>query len=166
MEFFQANIHLEEILVQLIAFLIVFWTLKKLAWKSLSKAIEARKKRFEDEWATIEKTKEEIENLRQNYSSHLEKIEDESCLRIQEAMGEGRRIAKEIQEKARVESQSSFEKAKSNIEIEIEKAKKVLRNDIADLSIQISEKILQEKMDKPEHEKKALAILQELEKKL
>ena len=72
----------------------------------------------------------------------------------------------EIQEKARLESQTSFEKAKANIELEIQKARLTLRQEIADLSIRVAEKILTEKMDHTQQEKKALEILGELEKKL
>ena len=60
MEFFQENIHLPEVLVQLIAFLIVFFTLKKFAWKTLLAIIKARRERFEDEWIGIEKTKQSV----------------------------------------------------------------------------------------------------------
>ena len=57
MEFFQENIHLPEVLVQLLAFLIVFFTLKKFAWKPLLAIIKSRRERFENEWSGIEKSK-------------------------------------------------------------------------------------------------------------
>ena len=85
---------------------------------------------------------------------------------MQEAVQEGRRLAREIQEKARLESQTSFDKAKMSLEIEIQKARLTFRQEIADLSIQVAEKILNEKMDSSQQEKKALEILGELEKKL
>ena len=85
---------------------------------------------------------------------------------MQEAVQEGRRLAREIQEKARLESQTSFEKAKANIELEIQKARLTFRQEVASLSIRVAEKILTEKMDGASQEKKALEILGELEKKL
>lgn len=166
MEFFQENIHLKEVFVQLLAFLIVFFTLKKYAWKPLLAIIKSRREKFETEWSDIEKMKQEVGALQKDYLAHMQKIEDEARAKMQEAVQEGRRIAREIQEKARQESQDSFEKAKANIDLEIQKARLTLRREIADLSIQVAEKILAEKMDLPQQEKKAMEILQSLEKKL
>ncbi len=166
MEFFQENIRLAEVLVQLVAFLIVFFTLKKFAWKPLLAIIRSRRERFESEWSRIEKTKQEVALLQKDYLTHLQKIEEEARAKMQEAIQEGRRLAREIQEKARLESQTSFEKAKTNIELEVQKARLTLRQEIADLSIRVAEKILTEKMDTTQQEKKALEILGELEKKL
>ncbi|MFH1208664.1 MAG: F0F1 ATP synthase subunit B [Candidatus Omnitrophota bacterium] len=166
MEFFQENIRLAEVLVQLVAFLIVFFMLKKFAWKPLLAIIRARRERFESEWGGIEKTKREVALLQKDYLAHLQKIEEEARAKMQEAVQEGRRLAREIQEKARLESQTSFEKAKANIELEVQKARLTLRQEIVDLSIRVAEKILTEKMDAAHQEKKALEILGELEKKL
>jgi len=165
MEFFQENIHLSEVVVQLAAFLIVFSVLKKFAWKPLLAIIKARRERFEDEWSGIEKTKQSVAALEKDYLVHLQKIEEEARAKMQEAIQEGRRLAREIQEKARLESQTTFEKAKINIELEIQKARLTLRQEIADLSIRVAEKILAEKMDGSQQEKKALEILGELERK-
>ena len=166
MEFFRENVHLTEVLVQLIAFLIVFFTLKKFAWKPLLAIIKARREKFEDEWNGIEKTKQNVATLEKDYKTHLQKIEEEARAKMQEAIQEGRRLAREIQEKARLESQTAFEKAKDNIELEVQKARLTMRQEIAGLSIQVAEKILTEKMDPSQQEKKALEILGELEKKL
>ncbi len=166
MGFFQENIHLTEVLVQLIAFLIVFFTLKKFAWKPILAIIQSRRERFESEWGGIEKSKREVAALEKDYLAHLQKIEEEARSKMQEAVQEGRRLAREIQEKARMESQTSFEKAKANIELEVQKARLTFRQEIAALSIRVAEKILTEKMDGSQQEKKALEILGELEKKL
>lgn len=166
MEFFQENIHLSEVVVQLLAFLIVFFTLKKFAWKPILALIKARRERFESEWGVIEKSKREVAALEKDYRAHLQRIEEEARAKMQEAIQEGRRLAREIQEKARLESQESFEKAKASLELEVQKARLTLRKEIADLSIQVAEKILTEKMDTAQQEKKALEILGELEKKL
>ncbi len=166
MEFFQENIHLSEVFVQLLAFLIVFLTLKKFAWKPLLAIIKSRRERFESEWSGIEKTKQDVAALQKDYLAHLQKIDEEARAKMQEAIREGRRLGREIQEKARLESQASFEKAKTSLELEIQKARLAMRLEIAGISIQVAEKILNEKMNDAEQEKKALEILGELEKKL
>jgi F-type H+-transporting ATPase subunit b len=166
MEFFQENIHLAEVVVQLVAFLIVFALLKKFAWQPLLSIIRSRRERFEDEWSEIEKAKQSVATLEKDYRAHLQKIEEEARAKMQEAVQEGRRLARDIQEKARLESQASFEKAKVSLDLEIEKARLTMRREIAELSIRVAEKILKEKMDADSQESKALEILGEIEEKL
>ena len=166
MEFFQANIQFTEVLVQLLAFLIVFWTLKILAWKPLLKGLDARRERIQKELDQIEASKKEIESLRNEYTAHIQKIEDEARSKIQEAIDEGRKIAREIQEKARTESQATFEKAKENLGLEIAKARVTLRREIADLTLRVSEKILKEKLTDSMQQNKILEMIEELETSL
>ena len=167
MEFFKANIHLGEVFVQLLAFVIVFWTLKLLAWKPILGSLEARRQRIKRDLDDIENAKKEIERLKSQYQEMIQKIEDSARSKIQEAVQEGRTIARDMQEKARTESQASFEKAKENLDLEIAKARLVLRREIADLTIHASERILKEKMtDRQVQEEKIMVILNEMEKSL
>lgn len=166
MEFFQANIKFGEVLVQIIAFLIVFFALKKMVWKNLLAGLESRREKIEREFAKIESTRREIEKLKAEYTAYIAKIDEESRSKIQQAVDEGRKIAREIQDKARSESQASFEKAKENLTLEITKARLTLRREIADLAILTSEKIIREKLNDAKQQEKVLEILGELEKTL
>ena len=163
MEFFQSNIQFHEVLVQLLAFLIVFFTLKALAWKPILRGLESRRQRIQDELEKIESSKKEIESLKNQYAVHLQKIEDEARNKIQEAVNEGNRIAREIQDRARAESQATFEKTKESLHLEVAKARLTLRQEIADLSIRVTEKIMKEKLNEPKQQEKILEMIEELE---
>ena len=123
MEFFAKNIIPGEVVVQLLAFLIVFFTLKALAWKPILKSLEDRREKIKGDFDSIAAQRGEIEELKAKYDAHLRKIEDEARAKLQETIDEGRKIARDIQEKARSESQASFDKAKENIELEMAKAR-------------------------------------------
>jgi F-type H+-transporting ATPase subunit b len=167
MEFFQANINLGEVLVQLIAFVIVFWTLKAMAWKPLLSALEARRAKIKTEFEKIEHARKEIESLKSEYTAHLARIEEEARAKVQQAVDEGRRIAREIQDKAREESQATFDKAKQNLDLEVAKARVALRQEIADLAVNASERVLNERMSTDKAQQaKILEIIQDLEKTL
>lgn len=166
MDFFKQNIVPGEVLIQLIAFLTVFWLLKKLAWKPVLAALEARREKIQHDFEKIEAAKKDIETLRADYTTRLQKIEDEARSKIQQSIDEGRKISREIQEKARADAQSTFEKSKENLAIEVEKARISLRREIADLSIQVAEKILEEKLTGERCQEKALQIIERLEKSL
>ena len=167
MDFFKENIIPGEIFVQIIAFLIVFFSLKALAWKPLQKSLQARRDLIHHKFEEIEKTQKELEHLKSEYNVRIQKIEDEARAKVQQAIDEGRKIAREIQDKARVESQAAFDKAKENIELETAKARITLRQEIASLTISATERILKEKMsDARQQQEKVLEIIQDLEKSL
>ncbi|MBN1688925.1 MAG: F0F1 ATP synthase subunit B [Candidatus Omnitrophica bacterium] len=164
MEFFKANIIPSEVLVQTIAFLVVFWILKRFAWKPILSSLEARRTKIEEEFSRIENAKKEIESLKKDYLSHLQNIEEEGRAKIQAAIEEGHHIAREIQNNARQASQERLEKTKGDIQLEIEKARIALRHEIADLALRVSEKIINEEMTEEKHQDKILKIIEEIER--
>jgi F-type H+-transporting ATPase subunit b len=138
-----------------------------MAWKPILEALQARRESIKSSYDEISLARQEIEKLKAEYAAHLQKIDEEARARLQESIEEGRRLAKEIQEKARADSQASFDKARENIEIEAAKARLTLRREIADLAIQVSERILKEKMsDREAQEQKVVSLIEELEKSL
>lgn len=167
MEFFQSNIIPGELIVQICAFLIVFFVLKRLAWKPIQGAMESRRESIREDLAKIEQAKREIESLKNEYSARLQQIEDDARVKIQEAVEEGRRVSREIQEKAREEAHASFEKGKENLAMEVSRARVELRREIADLAIEAAERVLNEKLsDDKKQNQKVLEIIADLEKSL
>lgn len=167
MEFFKANIQLGEVLVQLVAFVIVFLTLRAMAWKPILKSLENRRTKIREEFEHLEKSKKDLEALKSQYTALLQKIDEDARAKIQQAVDEGRRIAKEVQDKARTESQATFEKAKENLNLEVSKARIELRREIADLALAASERVLNQKMSGDSAQQaKILEIIDELEKTL
>ena len=155
---------LPEILTQLFGFLIVFWVLKKFAFKSILSLVDARRKKIEDEFAGIEGKKKNLEDLEKEYQLKLGKIEDEARLRIQEAANVGVSLARDIQDKARQDSQKMIDRAHAEIAQDIAKAKVTMRGELVELSALISEKIIHEKLNAQEHEKLVDQFLKDLQK--
>ncbi len=163
MEFFKANIIPGEVFVQILAFFIVFLTLKALAWKPLLKGLADRREKIENEFHRIAEAKKEIEALKAEYTAHINRIDEEARSKVQTAVDEGRRIAREIQDKARNDAQTTFEETKENLALEAAKIRIQLRREIAGLALQVSEKILEENLSGEKQQQKALAMLDDLE---
>ncbi len=153
-----------EIFTQLLAFLIVLWILRKFAFKPVLGIIDQRRKVIEDSFLEIDKKKRDLEDLEKNYRKKLENIEQEARTKIQEAANVGVALAKDIQEKARHDAQKLIDRAKSEIDQDIEKAKLGFRDEIVALSSLMTEKILREKIDAREHEKLVDRFIKDLEK--
>lgn len=163
MEFFKANLIPAEIIVQLLAFMIVFFTLKKLAWKPILDSLEARRAKIRHEFESIEAARREIEALKADYAVRLAKIEEEARSKVQEAVEEGRKISRDIQEKARSEAQGVFEKMQQNLDLEVAKAKLVLKKNVVELSLQVAEKILDEHLSEDKQQEKIEKIIAGIE---
>jgi len=153
-----------EIIVQLAGFAIVFWILKRFAWKPILALLDARKRRIASGFSDLEKSKAELEKLQSEYQTRLDKIEDECRLKIQESIAEGKKNAQEIREKAREEAGQILAKAQDNIELEIDKATIEMREKMVDLVILSTERMLKQEMDGGIQKKLVSGILTELEK--
>lgn len=157
------SLSVSEILTQALGFLLLVWVLKRVFWKPVLGILEARRSRIEEAFRQIDSQKKEIETLRSDYERRIDKIEEEVRAKLQAAIDEGRRIAREIQEKAREEAKDALTRTKENLSLEIAKARVELRREIADLTLLATEKLLREKMTDEKHREKILEMIEELE---
>ena len=155
---------LSEIIVQILGFLAIFFILKVFAWEKLLGAIDARRKKIADDFLGIEKQKAGLEKLERDYRQKLDQIELEARAKIQEAAAMGLSLAKDIQEKARLDAQKMIDRAKADIEQDIAKAKLSMRDDIVEISGLMTEKILQAKLDADSHRRLVDQFINEMEK--
>jgi F-type H+-transporting ATPase subunit b len=147
------NLEIGQILTQIVAFVIVLWILKKFAWKPLLSVLEERKKKIKSEFDSIEEQKKKIQTLTDEYNEKLKGIEAEARVKIQEAVKDGRKISQEIQAEARSQAKEILNKTKDEVEREIAKAKIQLKNDMVNMVIAATEKIIKEKLDAEQHKK-------------
>ena len=158
------NLSIQEILTQAGAFVLLVFILKKMAWKPLLQMLEDRRHKIEASFDHIEKTKAEVETLKRDYENSRARIEEEARAKLQEAIDEGKKVSKEIQETARKESRIILTKAKEDIRLEVAKAKVTLRDEIADLTLGATERLLQEKLDDTKDKEMVLDFIENLEK--
>lgn len=137
------NLDARQIIIQIIAFLVMLWVMKKYGWKPLLATMEARREKIQTEFDSIAAQKEEIKQLTDQYEEKLKKFDAEARKKIQE----GHKIGIKIQEDAQAHAKEILQKAKSEMEIEFIKAKNQLKNDTINFIVNATEKILQEKLD-------------------
>ena len=138
---------LAQFVVNIFAFLLLLLILKKYAWGALLKLIDERREKITSEFESIEKAKQDLAALRKQYEEQLGKIEEEARTKIQASILEGRRIAMEIEEDAREHSRATLEKTKEAVALEVAKAKQELKEQVVDLAIGLTHKVLQQNLD-------------------
>ncbi|MFC2098876.1 F0F1 ATP synthase subunit B [Bacteroidota bacterium] len=137
----------------LLMFIIVLVVLKKFAWKPILTALENREKSIEDSLRSAERAREEMEQLK----ADNEKILIEARLERDGMIKETKQMSEEILVKARVkasdEGKRLIQAAKQQIEHEKSSAMAEIQKQVANLSVEIAEKILREKLKDDKQQK-------------
>jgi F-type H+-transporting ATPase subunit b len=154
-----------ELFTQILAFVIFFWILKRYAWGPVTKVLDERQRRIEQGFEEIRAKQADADQLHEDYGAKLRDIEAEARGRVQEAVAEGRRVAAEITENARDEAVKITERAQRNIQIEIEKARLELKQEMIAMTIQTSERLLREKLDDETNHKLVASFIDDLEQR-
>ena len=156
---------LQQVLSQAISFIVLLMILRRFAWRPLLTILDERRRRIETTLADVAHQKVEMERLQADYAKRLATIDDEARVKIQQAVLEGKRIAMEVQEQARAQAQAILAKSKETVELELAKAKVTLRDQIADMTVEAVERVLQQKLDAKTDRQLVDSALEELEGK-
>ena len=156
-------VHLNQLLAHALSFLVFLFLVRGAFNAIIYPPMRERREKIKAEFDRIEAEKGEVAKLRQEYEAHLKRIEAESRQRIQEAVAEGQRVATEIREASRKESQEMLARARTEIGIERDKAQVALRNEVVSLAMDIAGKVVQEELTAEKHRKIVDAFLAEVE---
>ncbi len=130
----------------LLMFIIVLTILKKFAWKPILNALRNRENSIEESLRSAEKAKKEMEKLQADNQKIMAEARKERDKMLKETKKTSEMILNEAKNKAGEESKKIIQSARVQIENEKDAAIAEIRNQVADLSVEIAEKILQEKL--------------------
>ena len=150
------------LVTQIVGFLIVLWVLKRYAWKPVLGLLEERRARIAADVASAQRLRDEAERVKAELEEQLKGIDAQARQRIQAAVAEGQKVAEEIRTTAHRDARSITEKAKADLEMEYKKARAQLRDEMVGMSLGAAERLLEQRMDAPEHKKLVERFLDEL----
>lgn len=153
-----------EVIAQIISFLLLLFLLRIFAWKKLLKLLDTRKERIASEFKRIEETKEDLAKTKAEYELRLSKIEEKAGQIIQDAVAQGREVTDEIRKQANAQAQDILDNARQNVKFELTKAKEELRDNIIDLTIKATESVIREKLTENTDKKLIANFLDTIEK--
>ena len=138
----------------IIAFFILFLILGKYAWKPILKSLKERETGIADSLATAEKVRAEMALLKNENEILLAQAREERAKLLKEARETKDKIINEAKEQAKTEANKNIVDARSAIEIQKMAALTELKNEVGNLVIEVSEKILRRELsDKTQQEK-------------
>jgi F-type H+-transporting ATPase subunit b len=123
------HVELAQVLSQVVAFLITLAVLKRFAWKPLLQILEERRNNIQAELDAIQEQRDALVILEAEYNERVQGLETLARTKIQEAIHDAQKIAREIQQRARDQAQELVEKTRSDLEQELVKARMQLKND-------------------------------------
>lgn len=138
----------------MLAFLIVVFVLKKYAWKPILQSLNDREKTIGDSLATAERIKAEMAQMKSENEALLVKAREERSQMLKEARDMKEKIINEARDQAKIEGGKIITDAQAAIEQQKMAAITEVKNQIGNLVIEVSEKILRRQLEnKPEQEK-------------
>lgn len=146
-----------------LAFAILIWVLAKFAWKPIMKGLKEREDSIDQALHAADKAREEMKELQFSNEQLLKEAKEERDNILRDAREVKENIIEEAREKANEEANRIIENAKESIQYEKLAAIHDMKNQLADLSIEIAEKILrQELSDKDKHNQLIDRLLKEI----
>ncbi|MCH4147552.1 MAG: F0F1 ATP synthase subunit B [Prevotella sp.] len=132
----------------LLAFLVVFFILAKFGFPAIINMVDKRNQYIDESLRKAHEASERLENIKQEGESMLQEAREKQAQILKEAADTRESIVAKAQEKAKDESARLLSDAKVEIDTEKQNAIRDIRSQVAELSVQIAEKILREKLSK------------------
>ena len=150
----------------MLAFLIVFFILKKFAWPAIVGGLKKREDAIGESLATAEKVKEEMAQMKNENEALLATAREERGKLLKEARETKDRIINEAKEQAKVEANKILAETQAAIDAQKMAALTDVKNQVGKLVIEVSEKILRRELaDKQAQESYIKGLVDEVKMK-
>lgn len=157
------NDHLGFVVWATVAIVILIFLLAKLAWKPIMAAITERERSIEDALERAEAAKVEMTRLTNENELLIKETRAERDLILKEAKAMKDSIVNEAKKIAAIEGAKMIERAKVEIDNQKNLALAEVKSQVAELSLEIAEKVLQSELDDRRKQDKLVAdLLQEV----
>ncbi len=134
----------------LLAFLIVFFILKKFAWPAIVKGLKDREQSIADSLSTAERVKAEMAQLKSENEELLAKAREERAIMLKEARETKDKIVNGAKDLAKIEASKIMKEAAAAIEAQKMAAITDVKNQVGKLVIEVSEKVLKRELGNKE----------------
>lgn len=129
-----------------ISFAVLFFILKKFAWKPIVGAVSDREQSIKDALAAAENAKMEMENLTADNERILKEARAEREAMIKEARELKTKMISDAKDEAKVTADKMITQAQDAIENEKKSAMAELKSQVASLSVEIAEKVVKQEL--------------------
>ncbi len=137
-----------ELIAGIIAFAVVFFFVWKWAWPAINRSLETRQQAISGQLKEAETTKLEAQSLLDDYRSQLAEAKGEANRIVEEARARAETVRSDLVAKAETDAGQIVAKAREEAANEKARALQEARREVADLSIDLAEKVVGENLDR------------------
>lgn len=146
-----------------ITFLLLVFLLSRFAWKPIVKALKDREGKIDEALNAAQKAREEMAMLQINNDKLLHEAKEQRDAILTDARKLKDAILEEAKENAKQESDRIIAAARESIHFEKMSAMTELKNQLAQLSLEIAEKVLDREFETPEkHQQYVSGLLKDV----
>jgi F-type H+-transporting ATPase subunit b len=137
-----------EIVWGALSFLLLFALMSKFAFPAVKKAMDARSERIRQSLDEAERAKGEAQSVLEDYRRQLSDARNESARIIEEARQAADKLRQDLKRQAEAEVAEIRQRAQDDIAAQAERVKAGLRSEMAELSIELAEKVVERSLDR------------------
>ncbi len=140
-----------SLFLQAIVFAILVWFTMKFVWPPITKALDERAQKIAEGLAAADKAKAELSSANKRVEVELAASRTENAARLADAERRGQSMVEEAKSKATEEGNKIIAAAKVEAQQQSDKAREVLREQVAALAVKGAEQILRREVNASVH---------------
>ena len=156
------SVNIWAILASLANLLILTLIVKRFLFKPVKKIVDARRAAIDNEYAQAQAARDQAEESRLNYEAAMAAAKQTSDQIIVEASRTAEYRSNEIVAEARQKATDIRRQAETDAALERKKAEDEMKREIADVSTQLTGKLLQREINEDDHKKLIDSFLNDL----
>ena len=157
------SVNIWQILISLVNLLILTWIIKKFLYKPVKKMMDARRAAIDDTYAQAQAARDEAEENRQNYEEAMAAAKMTGDQIIADASRTAEYRSNEIVAEARERASEIRRQAEADAVLERKKAEDEMKHEIANVSAQLTGKLLQREINEEDHRELIDSFLKDLD---
>lgn len=155
------GINLPGLVAQIVNFSLLMVLLTTLMYKPVTKMLDQRATRIRESLEKAAEIKAEAERAEQQFQERIKESRQEGQAILAQAAKAGERMVEEARDKARLEAEAILARARSEIEMERDRAISHLRQSFADLAVLAASKVIGQSLDKQAHARLIQEVLED-----
>ncbi len=137
-----------ELIVGIIAFVVLYVVLNRLAFPRASQALKERTENIEGKLEHAERERQRADELLQQYKERLASAEGEAQRIIEEARANAERLRKELAAKAEAEADRVITRGREEIQAERDRAVRALQGEVGKLAVELASRVVGDSLDR------------------
>jgi F-type H+-transporting ATPase subunit b len=147
----------------LLAFLVTFYLLKRLAFPRISEALEKRQHLIEESIDSAHRTKQEADEILAEYRERLKEARAQAEDIVARARKTGEATERQSLEDAKQSREELLEQTRRDIEAETRRAIQEIRREVADLTVAATERVTRKTLNEDDQRRLVEEALSELD---